>query len=95
VRCKNTNGNQIERTPTNGLEDLELQAIDVAHFRGGASWVVDPKQIEPQVEQRRKIHIVIRRAQFERLCFSEAELEQVDSHESQKGNAGDGQVQLA
>merc|ERR550532_3931921 len=43
---KDANRQQVERTPTLRLKDLELEAVDVTHRELVAAFIVHPEQIE-------------------------------------------------
>jgi len=100
VCSEDEHGGHIEEAPTEGLEDLELETVDVAHIGcifelaighpeevDGVCWVKDGLQM--QVDQ------VWWWADCIWLCHPEAELEKMDGHEREECNARNRKVQLA
>mmetsp|Transcript_150851 Transcript_150851/g.366388 ORF Transcript_150851/g.366388 Transcript_150851/m.366388 type:complete len:343 (-) Transcript_150851:1566-2594(-) len=84
----------VEYSPDWVSEDLELKRIDVAATNLGDGCVVCPEQV--QLENAPEIDHVCWRADVvvtKLRRVAEAELEEVDSHESHEHEAGDCQVQ--
>ena len=52
VHAKDDHSREVEEHPAQRLEDLELHAVDVAHVHGLAAGVIDPEEVQPEVEQR-------------------------------------------
>mmetsp|Transcript_37091 Transcript_37091/g.56105 ORF Transcript_37091/g.56105 Transcript_37091/m.56105 type:complete len:207 (+) Transcript_37091:435-1055(+) len=94
VDAEDHDGENVEEAPVDVLEDLELHSVDVTHRDRGLA-LVNPEEVEAEVEQGSDVDQVGRRAEVEGLGGSESELEQVDGHEAQQSDTGDGQVQLA
>merc|ERR1719284_1003004 len=73
----------VEQAPLQGLEDLELHAVNVAHLCSRAARGVHPEEVQPEVEEGSEVDQVRRRAQLEGLGGAEAELEEMDHHEGE------------
>ena len=52
VRAEDDHGRQVEEHPAQGLEDLELHAVDVADVHRLAAGIVHPEEVQPELEQR-------------------------------------------
>merc|ERR1740130_18923 len=100
VCSEDEHGRHIEEAPAEGLEDLKLETVDVAHISGIFELAVGhPEEVDGvrrvQDGLQVQVHQVWRWAYSVWLCDTEAELEQVDGHEREKGDSGNRKVQLS
>merc|ERR1740121_2317065 len=74
----------VEKAPAQGLEDLELHTVDVAHILSFAALIVHPEEVQPQLQKGLEVDEIRRRAKRERMRLAKAELEEMDSHEGEE-----------
>jgi len=91
VGGKDNHCRAIEQRPSKRFEELELETVDVPHFNHFIA-LRNPEQ--SQMQNTLDVDQIWRRAQGEWSCYTEAELEQVNCHESQKAQARDCKIQL-
>ena len=82
VRGENTHGSDVEQHPAPRFEHFELQTVDVSYLDIVAR-SFHPEKTEAQ-HARPNVDQVLGRAQITGLRVPEAELEQMDGHESEK-----------
>merc|ERR1712007_97408 len=93
VRAEDRHRADVENHPSKRLEDLELQAIYVAHHDRRAALVSNPEQA--QMKDALHVDQIWWRANLVGLRLAKAKLEKVYCHEGEQGNARDGEIHLA
>mmetsp|Transcript_12044 Transcript_12044/g.14587 ORF Transcript_12044/g.14587 Transcript_12044/m.14587 type:complete len:235 (-) Transcript_12044:99-803(-) len=95
VCAEDDDSHDIEKTPTQRLEDFELHSVDVTNSHSLAAGIIHPKEVQAQLEEGLQVQQVRRWAQGPWLSSTESELIQMDHHEGEQGDPGNCQVHLS